>query len=47
MVVIFCNKYKRKIKNNEITLDEAINLAYIEVPDKWRNDVIKELEKLR
>ncbi|MBR5386436.1 MAG: hypothetical protein IK142_02530 [Clostridiales bacterium] len=44
MAKIYYNRYKKRIVNGEITLEQAIELARIEVPEKWRNDVIALLE---
>lgn len=44
MAKIYYRQYKRRIEKNEITLDEAIELAKTEVPQRWRDEVIELLE---
>ena len=44
MAKIYYRRYKERIDAGEITLDEAIALAAVEVPVKWRADVIARLE---
>lgn len=39
-------RYKERIDNNEITVEEAIELAQHEVSVKWRSAVIEMLEAL-
>lgn len=46
MAKIYFDRYKRRIDSGEITVEEAIALARIEVPTRWRNDVIAMLEAL-
>ena len=47
MAKIYYNRYKKRIDNGEITLDEAIALAEVEVPERWREAVIELLENDR
>lgn len=47
MAKIYFNKYKKRIDNGEITVDEAIALAETEVPERWRDAVVELLEELR
>ena len=44
MAKIYYRRYRERIDNGEITLDEAIVLAGYEVPTKWRQAVIDLLE---
>lgn len=44
MAKIYYRRYRERIDNGEITLDEAIVLAGYEVPTKWRAAVIALLE---
>lgn len=44
MAKIYYRRYRERIDNGEITLDEAIVLAGYEVPKKWRQAVIDLLE---
>ena len=44
MAKIYYRRYKERVNAGEITLDEAIELAQVEVPVKWRNAVIALLE---
>lgn len=46
MAKIYFRRYKERIDNGEITVSEAIELAQIEVPIKWRSAVIEMLEAL-
>lgn len=45
MAKVYFNKYKRMIENGEITVEEAIELAETEVPEKWRSAVVEMLEE--
>lgn len=44
MAKIYYRLYKKRIDENEITLEEAIELAKTEVPARWRNAVVELLE---
>lgn len=44
MAKIYYRKYKSRIDAGEITIDEAIELARVEVPERWRDAVIALLE---
>ena len=44
MAKIYYRRYKERIEAGELTLDEAIALARVEVPAKWRQAVIDLLE---
>lgn len=46
MAKIYYDRYKKRIDNGEITVQEAIELAQAEVPTRWRADVISMLEAL-
>lgn len=46
MAKIYYDRYKKRIDNGEITVEEAIALAQTEVPARWRADVIAMLEDL-
>ena len=46
MAKIYFNRYKKRIDNEEITVEEAIELAEVEVPMKWRDAVVEMLEEL-
>ena len=46
MAKIYYDRYKKRIDNGEITVEEAIALAQTEVPTRWRADVISMLEEL-
>lgn len=46
MVKIYYDRYKKRIDNGEITVQEAIDLAQTEVPTRWRADVVSMLEAL-
>ena len=46
MAKIYYNRYKKRIDNGEITVEEAIALAESEVPERWRDAVIELLEAL-
>ena len=47
MAKIYFNRYKKRIDNGEITVDEAIALAESEVPERWRDAVVELLEALQ
>ena len=47
MAKIYYRRYRERIDNGEITLEEAIILAGYEVPAKWRAAVIQLLENDR
>ncbi len=47
MAKIYYNRYKKRIDNGEITVDEAIALAEAEVPERWRDAVVELLEALK
>ena len=47
MAKIYYRRYRERIDNGEITLEEAIILAGYEVPVKWRAAVIQLLENDR
>ena len=44
MAKIYYRRYKERIDNGEITIDQAIDLVRVEVPSKWREAVIVLLE---
>ena len=44
MIKVYYRKYKARVDAGEITIDEAIELARIEVPERWRDAVIALLE---
>lgn len=44
MTKVYYRKYKARVDEGEITLDEAIDLARVEVPERWRDAVIALLE---
>ena len=44
MAKIYYRRYKERIDNGEITIDQAIDLVRVEVPSKWREAVISLLE---
>ena len=46
MAKIYYDRYKKRIDNGEITVEEAIALAKTEVPIRWRADVVSMLEAL-
>jgi len=46
MAKIYFRRYKSRIDEGEITVAEAIELAEMEVPEKWRAAVIELLEEL-
>lgn len=46
MAKIYYRRYKERIDNGEITVAEAIELAQVEVPAKWRAAVVELLEAL-
>ncbi len=46
MAKIYYDRYKKRIDNGEITVEEAIALAQTKVPTRWRADVIAMLEDL-
>lgn len=41
MAKIYYRKYKAMINNGDITLEQAIELVYVEVPERWREEVIR------
>lgn len=47
MAKVYFNKYKRMIDSGEITVAEAIEMAGVDVPEKWRSAVIELLEELQ
>ena len=47
MAKIYYRRYKERIDRNEITVEQAIELAQIEVPIKWRAEVAALLEQDR
>ena len=47
MVKVYFRKYKSRIDDGELTIDEAIALAEVEVPEKWRAEVVAMLEALK
>lgn len=44
MAKIYYRRYKERIDQGEITVDQAIELARTEVPVRWREAVIALLE---
>ena len=44
MAKIYYRRYKERIDQGEITVDQAIELARTEVPTRWREAVIALLE---
>lgn len=46
MAKIYFRRYKERIDNGELTAAEAIELARVEVPEKWRAAVIELLEEV-
>lgn len=46
MAKIYFDRYKKRIDNGEITVQEAIELAQTEVSTRWRADVVSMLEAL-
>ncbi len=44
MAKIYYRKYRERILSEEITLEEAIELVNVEVPERWRQAVIDLLE---
>lgn len=46
MAKIYFDRYKKRIDNDEITVQEAIDLAQTEVPTRWRSDVVSMLKAL-
>lgn len=44
MAKIYYRQYIERVESKEITLDEAIELANVEVPLRWRAAVIALLE---
>lgn len=46
MVNIYVKRYKKMIENGEMTASEAIKDAKINVPLRWRDEVVKQLENL-
>ena len=45
MTKVYYRKYKERIDDGEITLEEAIELVRTEVPARWQDDVIRMLEE--
>lgn len=45
MAKIYYRRYKERIEAGEITLEQAIELAQTEVPERWREAVIALLEQ--
>lgn len=46
MAKIYFRKYKTRIDGGEITVEEAIELAEVEVPERWRSAVVELLEAM-
>lgn len=46
MAKIYFRRYKQRIDDGELTVQEAIDLAGEEVPKKWRSEVIVLLREL-
>ena len=46
MAKIYFKKYKQKIDSCEITIEEAIDLAKLEVPERWNSQVLEMLNDL-
>ena len=46
MAKIYFRRYKERIDRGEINVNEAIELAEQEVPERWRAAVIELLEEL-
>ena len=44
MAKIYYRRYKERIDQGEITVDQAVELARTEVPVRWREAVIALLE---
>lgn len=44
MAKIYFNRYMARVKRGEITLAEAVELAKVEVPERWRDEVVAMLE---
>ena len=44
MARIYYNRYMKRVDSGELTIDEAIEYAEIEVPERWRDAVIELLE---
>lgn len=44
MAKIYYRQYRERIDRGEITLEQAIDLAWVEVPAKWRLAVVELLE---
>ena len=40
MAKLYYKRYKKRISEGEVTIDEVINLAMLEIPDRWKEDVI-------
>lgn len=45
MAKIYYRKYKAMIDSGEITLEQAITLVESEVPERWREEVIRLLNE--
>lgn len=45
MAKVYYRKYKAMIDNGDITLEQAIELVNVEVPERWREEVIRLLNK--
>ena len=41
MAKVYYRKYKVRIDRGEITVEEAIELVGVEVPERWRESVIE------
>lgn len=41
MAKIYYRKYKAMIDNSDITLEQAIEFVNVEVPERWREEVIR------
>ena len=41
MAKVYYRRYKALIDSGEITLEEAIELVQVEVPERWRDAVIE------
>lgn len=46
MAKIYFRRYKERIDNGELTVAEAIELARVEVPERWRSAVVETLEEV-
>lgn len=40
MAKIYFKRYKKRISDGEITVEEAIELVAEEIPERWHEDVI-------